>query len=49
MDPMQALNELNAAAASLNVNRQVHEHLVKCAQIIAEALQPKDSGSGEVA
>lgn len=47
MNPEQALNELYKATRTISATADVHEHLKKCAEIIAQALQPEPPVSDE--
>jgi hypothetical protein len=38
MEPLQALAELDNAVGTINANRQVHAHLMKCVFTVRAAL-----------
>lgn len=38
----QALENIDQALASVNANRQVHDALVKCLEVIRQALKEKE-------
>jgi hypothetical protein len=40
MNPLEALETLDAALQTLNANRQTHAHLIKCVQTVRAALLP---------